>query len=185
MPGLLPGQERLELLPTDCGPPTGWPDPIGGNCTRVRRPWLSLALPPGTVRRVPAPGPLREKPTEQSDPNGDPLLGRRVGDYIDVGRADLAEHELRGIELLGRYVLLSRHAGVVCAIDDQCNHAGCMLSSGWVEKQTAAVVCPCHEYEFELASGRNVTVPRLCEDQEKFAVRVDEGRILVLLGERR
>ena len=33
MPGLLAGQERLELLATDCGPPTGWPDPIGGNCT--------------------------------------------------------------------------------------------------------------------------------------------------------
>lgn len=146
--------------------------------------WLSLALPTGTVRRVSAPGPSRELP-DDSDPNDDPLLGRRVGDYIDVGRADLAEHELRGIELLGRHVLLSRHAGEVCAIDDQCNHAGCMLSSGWVEKKTAAVVCPCHEYEFELVSGRNVTVPRLCEDQEKFAVRVDEGRILVLLGERR
>ena len=35
MPGLLAGQERLELLATDCGPPTGWPDPIGGNCTQV------------------------------------------------------------------------------------------------------------------------------------------------------
>jgi 3-phenylpropionate/trans-cinnamate dioxygenase ferredoxin subunit len=116
------------------------------------------------------------------DPNDDPLLGRRVGPFIDVGRADVAEHELRAIELEGRYLLVSRVAGELCALDDQCNHAGCLLSSGWVEPKKAAVVCPCHEYEFELASGRNVTVPRLCEDQEKFAVRVDEGRILVLLG---
>ena len=124
-------------------------------------------------------------PPKLRDPNDDPLLGRRVGAFIDVGRADLEEHELRAVELEGRYLLLSRHRGEVCAIDDQCNHAGCMLSSGWVEQRRGAVVCPCHEYEFELTSGRNVTVPRLCEDQEKFAVRVDEGRILVLLGERR
>ena len=137
------------------------------------------------LRRVTSPAPRPLGSPKAADPNDDPLLGRRVGPFIDLGRADLEEHELRGVEVDGRYLLLSRHAGAVCAIDDQCNHAGCLLSSGWVDQETAAVVCPCHEYEFELSSGRNLTVPRLCEDQEAFAVRVDEGRILVKLGDKR
>ena len=51
MPGLLAGQERLELLATDCGPPTGWPDPIGGNCTRLgERVFFNLALANAALR---------------------------------------------------------------------------------------------------------------------------------------
>ena len=56
MPGLLAGQERLELLATDCGPPTGWPDPIGGNCTRLRvsRRLQAAGGPAQGTSRVPA-----------------------------------------------------------------------------------------------------------------------------------
>ena len=114
----------------------------------------------------------------------DDKLGQRFGPWIDVGPADLEENELRALELEGRCVLLTRSAGAVCAIDDQCNHAGCLLSGGWVEVKNRAVVCPCHEFAFELATGHAITVPRLCEDQEVFPVRVDSGRVLVQLERR-
>ena len=58
MPGLLAGQERLELLATDCGPPTGWPDPIGGNCTRSAGTQLTRLHQCGNH---PSPSPEREK----------------------------------------------------------------------------------------------------------------------------
>jgi nitrite reductase/ring-hydroxylating ferredoxin subunit len=45
------------------------------------------------------------------------------------------------------------------------------------------VVCPCHEYKFELGTGRNVTFPVLCDDQRAFEVRVEAGRVMLRLPE--
>ena len=111
-------------------------------------------------------------------------LGLRHGSFIDVGPADLEENELRAIELEGRFLLLCKSGGRICAVDDMCNHAGCLLSGGWVDPRKRSVVCPCHEVEFELATGRNLTVPRLCEDQQAFPVQLEGGRVLVQLGGR-
>jgi len=105
------------------------------------------------------------------------------GMWIDVGPADLSEGELRGLEVGERLVLLARHGGRITALDDSCVHAGCLLSGGWIDGRKAAVVCPCHEYSFELGSGRNVTFPRLCADQPAFEVRVENGRVMIRIGE--
>jgi 3-phenylpropionate/trans-cinnamate dioxygenase ferredoxin subunit len=104
-----------------------------------------------------------------------------MADWIDVGPADLTEGELRGLVVGERLVLLVRHAGAITAMDDSCNHAGCLLSGGWIHGRKGAVVCPCHEYMFELGTGRNVTFPRLCEDQCAFEVRVENGRVMIRL----
>jgi 3-phenylpropionate/trans-cinnamate dioxygenase ferredoxin component len=99
--------------------------------------------------------------------------------FIDVGPADLMEGELRGLEVRERLVLVVRHHGRITAMDDSCNHAGCLLSGGWLHERKGAVVCPCHEYAFELGSGRNLTIPRLCDDQSAFEVRVEDGRVMI------
>ena len=101
--------------------------------------------------------------------------------WVDVGPDNLSEGELRGLEVGERLVLLARIGGRVCALDDSCVHAGCLLSGGWVDGRKKAVVCPCHEYAFELSSGRNVTFPRLCGDQPAFEVRVENGRVMIKL----
>jgi 3-phenylpropionate/trans-cinnamate dioxygenase ferredoxin subunit len=105
-----------------------------------------------------------------------------MSDWIDVGPADLASGELRGLEVGERLVLLACHKGAIHAMDDSCNHAGCLLSGGWIDEKKRAVVCPCHEFAFELASGRNVTRPKLCDNQEAFPTRVEAGRVLIRLG---
>jgi 3-phenylpropionate/trans-cinnamate dioxygenase ferredoxin subunit len=107
----------------------------------------------------------------------------RVADWIDVGPADLVEGELRGLEIGEKLVLLACQDGRVTAMDDSCNHAGCLLSGGWLDRRKRGVVCPCHEYCFELGTGRNVTIPRLCDDQRAFPVRVEGGRVLLRLEE--
>ncbi len=99
--------------------------------------------------------------------------------FIDGGPADLTEGELRGLEVGERLVLVVRHQGRITAMDDSCNHAGCLLSGGWLHQRKGAVVCPCHEYAFELGSGRNLTIPRLCDDQCAFEVRVERGRVMI------
>jgi 3-phenylpropionate/trans-cinnamate dioxygenase ferredoxin subunit len=103
--------------------------------------------------------------------------------WIDVGPADLTEGELRGLEVGERLLLLACIGGKISALDDSCVHAGCLLSGGWIDVRKAAVVCPCHEYTFELGSGRNVTFPRLCGDQPAFEVRVENGRVMIRLGD--
>ena len=103
-----------------------------------------------------------------------------MSDWIDVCAAEeLMAGELRGLEIGRRLVLLANCGGVISAIDDFCNHAGCLLSGGWIDVKKGAVVCPCHEYAFDLRSGRNVTVPRLSEDQEAFPTKVVGGRVLL------
>ncbi len=64
-------------------------------------------------------------------------------------------------------------------MDDWCNHAGCLLSGGWIDGKRDCVVCPCHEYAFRLDDGKNITIPRLCGDQEAFSLKVEEGAVFV------
>ncbi len=97
---------------------------------------------------------------------------------VDAGPADVLEGELRSVRIGSEHVvLLSLREGAVVAIDDRCNHAGCLLSKGWVEG--CAVVCPCHEYAFDLASGANTSAWKLCGDQDRYEVEVVDGRALV------
>ncbi|MCA1828206.1 MAG: Rieske (2Fe-2S) protein [Myxococcales bacterium] len=103
--------------------------------------------------------------------------------FIDVGPDDLMEGELRGLEVGERLILLTRLNGQIAAMDDSCNHAGCLLSGGWIHEKKSAVVCPCHEYAFELGTGRNVTFPKLCEDQRAFEVRIENGRVMIRIEE--
>jgi 3-phenylpropionate/trans-cinnamate dioxygenase ferredoxin subunit len=97
---------------------------------------------------------------------------------VDAGPADVVEGELRSVRIDAEHVvLLALHEGAVVAIDDRCNHAGCLLSKGWIEGR--AVVCPCHEYAFDLASGENTSAWMLCGDQDRYEVEVVGGRALV------
>ncbi len=100
-----------------------------------------------------------------------------MADWIDVCAADLMVGELRGIEVGKRLVLVANDAGQLSAIDDFCNHAGCLLSGGWIDPKKHAVICPCHEYAFELTTGKNVTFPRLSDDQDAFPLKIEGGRV--------
>ena len=111
------------------------------------------------------------------------MLAAAVADWIDVCGADLTEGELRWLEVGKRLVLVASQAGQLHAIDDFCNHAGCLLSGGWVDVKKCAVVCPCHEYAFDLRDGRNVTFPRLSDDQEAFPLKVENGRVWLRIGD--
>ena len=102
---------------------------------------------------------------------------------IKLGPANFRDGEMRGFAIGRRNVVVAKIDGAYKALDDWCNHAGCLLSGGWLDTRKSAVVCPCHEYSFELGSGRNVTFPRLCGDQPAFQVRVENGRVMMELPE--
>jgi len=100
---------------------------------------------------------------------------------IELGAADFDEGELRGYDLGKRAVCVARVSGRYKALDDWCNHAGCLLSGGRVEGNL--VVCPCHEVGFDLDSGANMTSPGVCDDQPRCEVRVEAGRLVLLAEE--
>lgn len=73
-------------------------------------------------------------------------------------------------------VVVLTEAGVF-ALEDSCNHAGASLAEGWVERH--CLVCPVHEYAFDLATGELVRPKGLCADQRTFVVR-EEGSELAI-----
>ncbi len=97
---------------------------------------------------------------------------------IKLGAANLAEGQLKGYPVGKRNVLIAKVNGAYKALDDWCNHAGCLLSGGSLEGNT--VVCPCHEVGFDLDSGKNVTSPGICDDQSAFTVEVVDGELVVV-----
>jgi len=110
-----------------------------------------------------------------------------VSRKVRLGPADLREGEMRGYEPAGgRLVLLARVEGRYRAIDDWCNHAGCQISMGWLDRRPeggATAVCPCHEVGFDVETGRNLTSPLICGDQPVFPVTVEGGDVYVELPE--
>lgn len=95
-----------------------------------------------------------------------------------LGPADLKEGELRGYAVGRRNVLVARVDGALKALDDSCNHGGCLLSGGRLEKNL--VICPCHEVGFDLDTGHNATSPGICDDQPAFAVEVEDEQLVVV-----
>lgn len=95
-----------------------------------------------------------------------------------LGPANLKEGELRGYPVGKRNVMVACVGGKLKALDDWCNHAGCLLSGGHLDGNL--VVCPCHEVGFDLDSGKNVTSPGICDDQPRFDTDVADGQLVVI-----
>lgn len=74
-------------------------------------------------------------------------------------------------------VLVSIVDGRACAIEDACNHAGASLAEG--ERDGACIVCPMHNYVFDLKSGKLVAPEGLCDDQRAFVASIEGDEIAV------
>ena len=97
---------------------------------------------------------------------------------IQLGPANLKEGDLRTYRVGKRDVLIAFVGGSYKSLDDWCNHAGCLLSGGRLEKNM--VVCPCHEVGFDLDTGANVTSPGVCDDQPAYKAQIEDGQLFVV-----
>jgi nitrite reductase/ring-hydroxylating ferredoxin subunit len=97
---------------------------------------------------------------------------------VDIG--PLAEGESRSVRLgYGRYVLVSRVAGALRAIDDVCNHGGCKLSDG--AREGRRIVCPCHALAFDVGDGRLLVPHPDTTDQRVYPVVGDGPRVRLVV----
>ena len=97
---------------------------------------------------------------------------------VKLGPADFVDGEMRGFEIgRNKNIVVAFLEGRYKALDDWCNHAGCLLSGGRIQKNL--IICPCHEVGFDLDTGKNVTSPQVCDDQPAFRVTVEDGNLFL------
>lgn len=89
---------------------------------------------------------------------------------------ELAEGEMKAVEVADRVVLLARHGGRVYCLDDVCTHDGGTLSDGTF--QNGEVVCPRHGAHFNIQTGEALTMPAT-EDTACHEVKSDAGKLYV------
>jgi len=74
-------------------------------------------------------------------------------------------------------VLLVRAGDELFAIANRCAHMACPLEGGKLDGDV--ITCPCHDWRFDVRSGRFLDAPELRIDT--FATKVEDGKVLVQL----
>lgn len=74
-------------------------------------------------------------------------------------------------------VVVVRTEGGVFALEDACNHAGASLAEGWVKDQ--CLICPVHQYAFDLETGALIRPKNLCGPQRTFVARREGEEVVV------
>lgn len=99
-----------------------------------------------------------------------------MADFIDVaGKDDLANGKGKVVEVNGRKIALFNIDGDFFAIDNACRHSEGPLGEGDLQGNT--VVCPLHEWEYDVKTGECSSVPGIKVD--KYEVKVEDGRVKV------
>ena len=68
--------------------------------------------------------------------------------------------------------------GEFCAIEDRCSHDDGPLAEGDHDSERGVVICPRHGSEFDICSGRPLTLPAY-QPVETFPVVVEDGVVKV------
>jgi NAD(P)H-dependent nitrite reductase small subunit len=91
-------------------------------------------------------------------------------DKLPVGEAAALRHEDRAVAVFHR-------PDGLYAIDNFCPHRGALLHEGGVFEGT--VICPWHQWQFELKTGKCLTIPSACV--AVHPVKVEDGQVWVEL----
>jgi len=68
-----------------------------------------------------------------------------------INESELEEGKMKLVRVEGTPVLFIKQNGKLYVIDDRCPHMGCGFAGGSLEGNV--VVCPCHDWRFNLDSG--------------------------------
>lgn len=99
-------------------------------------------------------------------------------EYKTVGSVDdFTVGKARRIDFGGRFVAVWRLEDGFFAIEDSCPHAAASLASGLLEEDYV-VACPRHGSQFDLRSGRLISLPAV-RGVRSYAVKVEDGVVMV------
>ena len=74
-----------------------------------------------------------------------------------------------------RRIALFNIDGNYYAVDDTCPHVGAPLGEGWIDGDRVA--CPMHGWEFDIKTGKGLTVPGC--SVAKYEVQVEDGEVQI------
>jgi len=77
----------------------------------------------------------------------------------------------------GVNVVLARVGGAVYALSGTCAHMACPLFMGRLEGYT--IVCPCHDWRFDVRTGRFLDAPEL--GLTAYPTKLEAGKLFVKL----
>ncbi len=104
-----------------------------------------------------------------------------MSDWVDVGSADsIGESQSLSAEIDGVALVVVRCGRELYAVEDRCTHDGESLEGAEVDE--CQIICPRHGAHFCVRTGEALTPPAY-EPLRTFAVRVENGRILVETSE--
>ena len=99
-------------------------------------------------------------------------------DYFPtVNVNELKDGSKKFVSVEGEPILLVKAQGKIFAIDNRCPHQGCGLSGGTLDGKV--VVCPCHDWRFNLETGEYEDEPSLTLKKHEF--KIEDGKIWVKL----
>lgn len=84
------------------------------------------------------------------------------------------------IKIDGKKICFVKHQHKLYALENNCPHAGGVLSGGWCKNGN--IICPIHRYEYNLETGRGlpgqndyVEVYPIKEQGDGFCIGLPEG----------
>jgi nitrite reductase/ring-hydroxylating ferredoxin subunit len=92
---------------------------------------------------------------------------------------ELQEGMMKLIRVEGYPVLLIKQLGQIYVIDNRCPHMACSLSGGTLDG--GVIVCPCHDWRFDLKTGAYEDNPSMRLTSYKWKIK--SGKILVKFDE--
>lgn len=90
---------------------------------------------------------------------------------------EIPENGMTEFSIDGQCILVCRTGDVVHAVGGICPHRGAQLGQGTLNG--ASVVCPWHEWEFDVSTGCGVTNP--ISTLPTYPIVVKDGKVVVTL----
>ena len=104
--------------------------------------------------------------------------------WVRIGYCrDIPLREGRAVKVGNREIAVFNLGDRFLAVDNRCPHKGGPLADGIVSGTT--VVCPLHSWKMSLETGKGVNGPGASSCVETFRTRVEDGIVLLELGEER
>jgi len=97
-----------------------------------------------------------------------------------IDEAALVEGALVTVRYGAESALLARVGGAVYAVGDKCAHMACPLRRGKLEGHS--LICPCHDWRFDIRTGRFEDAPELGIDF--YEVKSEAGKVFIRLAVR-
>ncbi len=94
-----------------------------------------------------------------------------------IDEKELAEGKMNVVSYEGTPVLFIKQNSKIYVFDNRCPHMACSLSGGTLEE--SLVICPCHDWRFNLETGEYKEEPAIT--LVKYDWKVVSGKIYVKL----